>query len=348
MLDIEDDELWSELISNSSAVDYNSKNIAEYFSVKCEAAFDDTLIQYINAKGEVVLFEDCFESDDTREKFFTAIVKSIRLNNEIYKGFLEQFNLRYSSFSISNLPLDKFAILDRLGIVVMNIESLMFIREHYAGYLNAFIKEHIAEYIAIVSETDEYLRDEMLEMLNMDISDNEKISLLELEKESISISGEMFSDAVTSHILLNNFDADDFSYLVESYSRFGTHSKPVILEKATREIRTTLAFNTLDRQLLSALIISANVNTQNKRELFKSYASKATDSEIKEWLPFVESDDFLALYDDSKRPRFENNEWNKALLDIFKKRKFIKDYEFSEHLGKFTVTRWRKGKSGSE
>jgi hypothetical protein len=51
----------------------------------------------------------------------------------------------------------------------------------------------------------------------------------------------------------------------------------------------------------------------------------------------------LAIFDDNKRPRYENTEWNKSLLEIFKGKKLIKDFNLNEHDGKYTITRWRKG-----
>lgn len=347
--DIDDNALWSELFKNSTAIDYAAVNVVAYFTTKCKNIFDNTLVEYVNGKGTAITFDDCFESDDERKNVFSAIVESTLLSNHIYKGYLEQFVLYFSKFSVANLPYDKLKILDELDKIKMSAESLVFIREHYMDYLYTFIVRHIADYITVVSETDSFLRDEMLELLVKDISDNDKISLLRLETAAISISGKVYSDAVAAHIIKNNYSDDDFNQLIESYSSFGTQTKSAILEKVTNQIRNVLPLlATVDRQLLLVLFGSDKVVSKDKETLFTALASKASDSEIKQWLPWVDSSDFLALYDDSKRPRYENTEWNKCLLEIFKGRRLIRDYELSEQLGKFTITRWRKGESKDE
>lgn len=53
----------------------------------------------------------------------------------------------------------------------------------------------------------------------------------------------------------------------------------------------------------------------------------------------------MALYDDNKHPKFENTEWSKSLLEIFKGRKLIKNFVLNEQSGKYTITRWRKGQA---
>ena len=183
----------------------------------------------------------------------------------------------------------------------------------------------------------------MLELLNAKISDSDKISLIKLEVAPISIKGQSYPDAVNAHILQNNYADEDLKELIISYSHFDTQAKSVILEKATSQIRNVISIlDSVDNQLISAILLSDKVVAQNKQTIFKALASNATDTEIKQWLPCVESEDFLALYDENKRPRFENTEWNKSLLEIFKNRKKIKDYEFSDNWGKYTISRWNK------
>ena len=346
LFDVEDGELWGGLLENPIAIDYSAANVVAYFSMRCDEIYDDALVQYINGKGTGVSFANCFENDDKRNTFFNATIKTVSLSNDIYKSYLEQFKLYYTAFSIDSLPLNKLEILDELGKIKMSAESLVFMRENYAKYLYTFIVRHISEYIEVVSKLDTFLRDEMIRLLNEDISDDEKISLLKFEKDAISIKGESYSDIVTAHILQNNFNADDSNELLIAYSSFGNQTKPLVLIKATNNIANVLSvLDTVDRQLLSDLLISSVVTLQSKQAILKTLATNATDSEIKQWLPFVESSDFLALYDKNKRPRFENTDWNKSLLEIFKYRKLIKDYELSEHFGKFTTTRWGKGES---
>jgi hypothetical protein len=344
ILDIDDKNLWSALFENSIAIDYSALNVVAYFSAKCDDIFDDVLVKYINDKGTIVTFNDCFENDEERKKVFSAIVKSSSLNNHLYKGYLEQFAFYYQKFQIAGLPYEKIKILDELDKIRMSSESLVFMRENYEDYVYSFIAQHIGEYIKVVSETESFLLEETLVLLNTDIADADKIALLQLDETPISIKDKKYSDVVVSHILLNNYDTDDFSYILASYSNFGTQTKTIILENAKNQIQHVLSvLDSVNRQLLSALLLSDDVIVQNKQTIFMALASNADDSEVKHWLTYVNGSEFLALYDSSKRPRFENNEWNKSLLEIFKDRQLIKKYELSEQFGRFTISRWRTG-----
>jgi len=347
--DVDDESLWCELLSNPAAIEYSALNIVMYYLKICNGIFDDVLVKYINSKGAEITFdEDCFESDDERKNFFTAIVKTISLSNPIYKGYLNQFDLNYSDFSIPNLPLDKVAILDELGIIKMSAGSLSFIRENYGNYLYAFIKRHIAEYVQVVSgsEAGIYLREEMLELLNTSIDDLNKIEMISLEPNPVTVLNNTYSDEVCAYILRNNFDENDSDNTLRAYSTFGKKSKVEIVERATSHIKKVLAqVNEVDRALVSDLLASDKVIAENKQSIFKTLSIIASDDEIKQWLPYVDSGEFLALYEDRKRPKFENTVWNKSLLDVFKGRKLIEGYELDEQTEKFSVTRWKKGQA---
>ena len=236
-----------------------------YTSEICEDTFDETLTNYINNKGTIIRFDNCFEDDKTRNAFFTVIVRSVSLSDQIYKGYLKQFNLFYPMFSIKGLPQNKMKILDELGKVKMNVENLMFIREHYVDYLPTFAAKHISEYIDLMP--DHYIHDEAIELLNSEISDKNKIALLELDKTPVSIKQKYWSDAVTFHVLLNNYDANDLSYLLEAYSSFGKQTQIAVFKIATNQIKIVLStLPDVDRQLLSALIISDDVDLEDKKD----------------------------------------------------------------------------------
>jgi len=346
LFDIADKDLWGELLNNHTTVEYTAKNIVTYFFEKCQNAFDNTLLNYINKNGASITLDNCFEDKDKQNTFFTATVKAASLDNEIYKGFIVQFKLHYQDFSIADLPNEKVTILDECGKIKMSAQSLIFMREHYADYLYTFIVRHIAEYIPIVADKSIFVLDEARKLLNAQINDADKIALLSLDTTPISISGKKYSDAVAVHILLHNYDANDFNYLLESYSNFEKQTQAAILERVTTDINNVLhILNIVDNQLLNALFVSDKVDETNKKNMFKIISPSASDSDIKYWLPCIGCEDFLVLYEERKRPKFENNEWNKSLLDVFKERKLIDDYELDEKNQKFSIIRQRKVQS---
>jgi hypothetical protein len=195
----------------------------------------------------------------------------------------------------------------------------------------------------VVSDATIFIRDEMLELLNSGISVKCKLSLLKLDNAVISIRDENYQDEICAYILTNNYDEEDFDYLIGGYSNHGKQTQTVILEIAINHMSGVLAvINNIDRKLLLVLFDSDEVIDENKKKIFETLALTASEAEMKQWLSRVGSENFLALFDYSKRPRYENTEWNKSLLEIFKRREWIKDFGLNEQSGKFTITRWRK------
>jgi hypothetical protein len=346
---VDNTDLWYALLSNLVAVKYSSENIVEYFLTKCSDSFDETLVNFINAKEGVVEFTDkCFEEEGERNRFFTAIVKTHSLNDSVYKSFIEQFNISYTSFNIEALPVNKLVILDELGVIKMSGASLTFIRDCYNDYLYNFAISHIDDYIKIVADYNFYVREEIFDLLEMQIEDTKKIALLQVllqleDSASISIIDKTYSDDVCIFILQNNYDTNDFNHLIESYSIFGRQTQAVILEKAITSINKVMSvLSSVDKKLLTKLFESENISESNKQNMFTKLSSTANDSEIKEWLPCVGSEEFLSLFEERKRPKFESNQWNKALLEIFKERKTIVDYELDEESAKISIIRQKK------
>jgi hypothetical protein len=345
LTDIEDTSLWGNLLQNSKSVSNTPSNITSYFFEKCQGVFDDTLISYINEKNDVVDIITSLDSEDKNSIFFKAIIKSISLKNNIYKNFLKQFNKYYNSFCICDIPAEKLIILDELKIIRMTAETLEFIRENYKDFLCIFIVKHIQEYISVVSDGDTYLFDEVLELLNEDISDDDKIALIDLDKNEnvISIEGNHYSDKLCAYILANRYDKNDFKSIAENYEKFGEQSKEVIVSITIRHIEgiETNPEN-INRKLLIDLIESAEINSDYKLEIFLFLAPNATDEEIKRWLPLTGYNEFLKLYEENRRPKYDNTPINKKILEIFKIRGLIEGYELESD--KFSIKRLKSNK----
>ena len=164
-----------------------------------------------------------------------------------------------------------------------------------------------------------------------------------MDTNPVSVKEKHYSDTVTAYILQNNYDARDIDYLLEVYESFGKQTQRMVFEMALNHIQNVLSIlHDVDRQLLSALLITDNVDLDSKKTIFKTLALKASDAEIKQWLPCVANRDFLALYEKNKRPRFDKTVWNEDLLEILKERGLIADYNFNETIQKFTIRRRKK------
>ena len=340
--EITDHDLWEDLLKNQKALEYTAENIVAYFE-DYSCLFDKTLVDYINAKGAPVLLGDLLSDDKRNSQFFNAVVSAITLNDKVYEGYVSQFSRWYRDFTKDNLSIEKLSILDKLNKIRMTAKSLGTMRSHYAKYLYIFICRHIRDYISVVSvEADEpiYIFDEMLTLLDKEISVEHKIDLLKLTQEPVSIKGKRHPDELSAYILNNNYDEADFEYLVSSYEKLGEMTKAIVFDKAIQQIDVLKALSHKVSRLLIADVLSSDEATlHDRQEIFKTIAPKASEAEIKEWLSMIELDEFLDVYDKNKRPKFENIDINVDILEIFKNRSDITDFAFDESSGKYKIRR---------
>jgi len=154
VIKVDDKNLWEELLKNHKAIECTANNILAYFAIFGGEKLYQILINFINAKGANIIFDNAFADDQQKEDFFHAVVLATELDNSIYEEYLSQFNLAYEEFEVDNLPIKKLAILDKLNKIGMTIKSLDNIRNKYPEYLYIFICNHINDYLEMLSEID--------------------------------------------------------------------------------------------------------------------------------------------------------------------------------------------------
>jgi len=333
-------DIWGELLRNDKALEYTAKNVVAYFSNCCIEIFDKILTSFINAKETSIILDGSFVDEQEKNDFVDAMVLACALDNAIYEGYIEQLDFRYDNFEIKDLCTEKLSILDKHNKIRMTVRSLETIRTHYTKYLYAFILNHLEEYINIVSDKTIFRSEEMLMLLDEKIMVERKIELLRLTQEKVSIDGERYPDKLSAFILNNNYDAGDFEYLVSNYETFGQQSKMIILNKAIQQINLLhVILHKASRLLIHDLLLSDNIGLDDKYEIFKITAPKTSKDEIKTWLSMVDLDIFLPLYEERKRPTFEKTDINVAVLEILKKRGDIADFTLDENNGRYKTSK---------
>ena len=103
---------------------------------------------------------------------------------------------------------DKVKLLIDHQIIKMNVETLAFMRKHYADVVFYFIEKYAQEYASIMNSKI-FSHEELLVILDWSIEDDIKLSLLDHANESISIVGKHYSLPVRIYILQNNLDVAD-------------------------------------------------------------------------------------------------------------------------------------------
>lgn len=320
--DVTDKELWSSLLQ-LKRVKYSEKNILDYFFLS-EKGLDSFLVEFINSNGEDLKFD--YElinrnyGNNTALNFYQAIVTCNQLSNEKYETILLSLNRCYKSFSFKEVDNEKIMILVKIGVIAMTSENLTFMRENYPEQLMGFIKKNINKYTNEVINEGNFDFDEMLSVLDENVSDKYKINLLEHTSDEISIQGKKYSTAVKKHILEYNLDEADIPFLLNIFPQESQDVKEVIKQISINYISDIIGYKYfVPFELYKELLVSEGLKAEQRMELFALCLPHMDLQQTKESLRILNLSDFLSLFN-RKRRKFEINPINKQILAIFKEK----------------------------
>lgn len=330
ILYVDDLDLWPTLLSRN-LVKYIEDNILAYFF---ENELDSTLVQFINSGNKGVSFDsdsiDKEYGEKSTSKFFNAIVTNDNLENNRYEALLSGFGGRgYSSFQHKGISPEKMTILIRLGVVRMTASNLLFMRENYSEHVTSYIVKNIRTYVEQIVNDENFNLGESLILMNQNIPDGLKIKLLNHTNDAIPVAGKNYSDAVKSHILVNNLDINDIPFLLANYSSENKEVKKIIEQIAIAHADNIWEEGySLSRDLCSVLINGDGLAQDHKKKLLALGLDGLTLKETIEHLKSLDMKDFIKLFD-AKWPKFENNPVNMRMLSTFKEKGWISSVEAS-------------------
>ena len=173
-----------------------------------------------------------------------------------------------------------------------------------------------------------FSREELLEILTWDISDELKIQLLEFTDEEISIIGKDYSPVVCLHILNNNFLESDLPDLFSSFEQWDDSIQAKIFDYAVENI-ASIADNPkyLSERLKNNLFHSDKVGREKKINLLIAIMPELSMDSIKEILVLLNLTNYLKIFDTRSRPKCEINDENEKLLTAFQENKLIENYQ---------------------
>ena len=320
--DIEDTTLWTSLL-NADKVQYSESNLMDCFNT---LGLTDNVISYINRYNIDLDFSKSEYDEDRKEKIFESITTCSDIEDSKYKQILLSLGLTYNNFHFAEISEDKITILIDTKIIQMTEDNLKFVRLNYLEQLFHFIRANIEEYIEIMTY-NLLEQEELLEILNWNISDKQKIKLLELTDSEISIIDKNYSDAVTIHILKNNFDEYDLPKLFSSYGDWDNSIKDIISNYAANDIERIIDNpSDVSKKLIINLFNSNKITRDDKIDLFISSMPNLKIECIKEFLNVLDLNNYLKIFESHSRPRFEINDENEKLLLALKENNLIDDY----------------------
>ena len=335
---IEDNILWTPLL-NTDKVQYSESNLMDCFNT---LGLTSTVISYINRCNIDLDFSKYECHEGSKAQLFDSISVCNDVDNSKYKQIMLSLGFKYNNPHCVDISADKLNILIDTKIIQMTEDNLKFIRLNYHEQLFHFISANIGEYIEIM--TDRLLeQEELLEILNWDISDEQKIKLLELTDSEISIINKNYSNPVTIHILKKNFDGSDLPKLFSSYEEWNYSIKDIISNYAANYIDSIIDDSSgVSKKLIFDLFNSNKIIRDDKINLFISIMPTLNIESIKETFNILDLKNYLKIFESHSRPRFKINDENEKLLLALKENNLIDDYyETSKMEGYYKISKKR-------
>lgn len=321
---VEDRDLWHAMMA-ADVITSSEKNVMEYYLNGHK--LDEAVIKLINNTASALDFSNLDATFvASKKELFNAMIQCAGINNDIYEKTVISFGFHYKAFSFEGISNEKMHILINHSVVRMNKDTLGFVREKYPESLEYYIRRNIDEYVSIV-DNELFSLDELLSILSMDVSNKNKITLLKLTSEPISIKGKNYPINVQEHILLYNRFDDDIPYLYSSYSQQALAIQRIVFSIACQDIESVISdSDNVDRKLVDELMKSADIEINSKKELLLVVFSHLSREDIKAYLVLVEKEEFCRIFDSNTRPRYEDTTENRELLDAFVNRGWLYDY----------------------
>lgn len=189
-----------------------------------------------------------------------------------------------------------------------------------------FIKKNLSNYVKMITE-ENYVRSELLDLLDEHVNDKMALTLLEFETAPISIRGKQYSEEVICHILDQNLDEKDMPYLIANY--------PMKQEKINSGIRRITKENIADiakkqyqvsTELLDIIISDTSLSDEERGKVLAWNLAKVNRNKAKEYLRQMNLVKYIEMME-GKRPLVEMTEFNEIMLTEFKKKKWVSSFE---------------------
>lgn len=343
--EVTDSTLWPSLL-DSGIIKYSEQNIIDYYNV---LKLDKSVIAFINKGNNTLNFSKGNYDDDIKKVLFSDVVECDSIKDSKYKQILTTLRRSYTSFSIENISFAKMNILIDAGIIKMTVDNLKFLRENYPEHKYLFIKKNIAKYIEIMSD-ELFSQEELLKILDWDISDEVKISLLKFSNGPITVVNKNYSTPVCVYILDNNLEHSDLRSLFSSFEQWQDLVQDKIFDYAIDNIASIINnADDVSKRLLDELFCAGQLDKDAKINLLIALMPTANSNRIKEILVLLKLDNYIKIFDARTKPQFEISNESEKLLKAFRENGFIQDYmESSENEGYYTITRIKPTKTLSQ
>lgn len=311
---VNESNLWTELMDREIVI-FSVPNFAKYFQSK---GMDTVLVRYLNNAPVGVDFTQ-IENDfgeEIAEKLFDAVVICNDIETGKYRKVLVDLKYYFDNFDADNIDDEKFEVLVDEKILKMDLSGLKFVRDKYKKHIYRFIRRNLDVYLELQS-VELFSLEETLQIITWDIDVEQKIKLLSLTKNKISIVEKSYSDEVNAYIISHNFEEEDSSYVYRNYVQYGEQTRSVIAEMARQHVDKIIANKVeLHDSLLSSLLRDDEITRNQKISLFILAIPILNEESCKRHFDELGLSELKGIF--SRRGGRKNYEKNDDITTIFK------------------------------
>lgn len=340
---ITDKDLWDKLLENQK-IEYSAENIVHYF-FNYELENDDDnnietrkineqLANFINHIDKNISSEDAgldklITEEDEINLFFSQTIINPSLHDTKYNMLISWCKRRYfPDFAYKNIDKAKISILIKHEVLgLYNEQNLNFLRENYPDNILEIITNNFEGYINKLKEDNSLIdHKEIVSLLLEDLSLQQKKLLLDFTNKPISIIDKNYINEIQNHILENNFDVDDLSYLTteEFYNSATNQIKHIIKDLCIEHKTDILEFKQISKALLVALLKVSQFSLDNKYNILCNQIYQLNTEEIFDTFKILEQESanqsFFSNLFIAKRPSFENTNLNQKIMEELNKK----------------------------
>lgn len=305
--------IWTDLIDREIVM-FSVPNFIKYFQSQ---GMDAALVRYLNNAPvgfDFAQIENDFGEEEA-EKLFDTIVICNGIETERYRKVLVDLKYYFDTFDADNIDDEKFEVLIDEKILKMNLSNLKFVREKYKKHIYRFIKRNLDFYLELQS-IEIFSLEETLQIITWDIDVEQKIKLLSLTKDKISVVGKQYSDEVNAYIISHNFEERDSFYIYRNYAQYGEQTQSVIAETARQHVDKIIVNKVeLHDSLLSILLRNDEITHNQKVSLFILAIPILTEESCKNHFDELGLSELKGIF--SKRGGRKNYEKNDDIAKIF-------------------------------
>lgn len=309
-------------------------NILMYFE---EYKMDTSLVQFLNSANINENIDFSSEPDRSND-LWLEVYKNNGISDDVYLYLVEQIGREISNFNTICMEENKCRILIEHKLIPMNQNTITFLRAHYKSLMHDFICSDIGNYIVNVKGAM-YSIDEVKGILEETIvKEEDKIKLLNMTTDVISVADKKLSDLVFINIIENHFDSNDLQYLAEKFEKYNAECKSVIYKKIV-ENRTQLSNIAGDASisLLTKIFGDKSISLLDKVGILDVLFKKEKPNDVIAKLLNAAGEDVLArlfIPGRSRMSLISNDAGHKRLLGVLKDNGIIKGFS-EENEGEF-------------